>query len=59
MPALFSAGETQRLLMSIKAEDLGYFDVEANAWKVEPLQATIMAGPPSRDLSLVGHLQVE
>lgn len=52
-------GETKRLIMEISAEQLAYFDIVTNAWKVEALEATVMVGASSRDLRLEGTLRVQ
>jgi beta-glucosidase len=51
-------GESKRILFDVDAKQLGYFDVEANAWKVEPVEVTIAVGASSRDLRLEGSLGI-
>lgn len=51
-------GETKTLLMEVKAEDLAYYNMEAGAWTVEPLTATLKVGPSSANLPLGAELEV-
>ncbi len=53
-------GQTGTLTLSLKAQDLAYYDIESKAWVVEPIEYTIFAGPSSRqeDLALSQNFSI-
>ena len=48
-----SPGETKTLALEVKAEDLAYYNMSANAWEVEELEYGVMVGPSSRPEDLI------
>jgi beta-glucosidase len=51
-------GETRTVPFALRATDLAFYDVAADAWEVEPITYGIRVGPSSRDLPLAGSLAV-
>ena len=51
-------GETRSVLLEVRAADLAYWDVGADAWVVEPLGYGVHVGPSSTDLPLAATLTV-
>jgi beta-glucosidase len=51
-------GETRTVPLELRAADLAYWDVGADAWVVEPLAYGVHVGPSSADLPLAGTLTV-
>jgi len=52
-------GETRRVLFDLAAEDLAFYDVEAEDWEVESIAYTVNVGPSSRDLPLSAMFAVD
>ena len=50
---LLTPGETKSLNLSLKAEDLAYYDVDRKKWIVENIDYTIYVGPSSRKEDLL------
>ena len=51
-------GETRSVLLEVRAADLAYWDVGADAWVVEPLGYGVQVGPTSADLPVAATLTV-
>ncbi len=52
-------GETRRVLFDLAAEDLAFYDVEAEDWEVESIAYTVNVGSSSRDLPLSAMFAVD
>jgi beta-glucosidase len=52
------AGETKNITLSLKAEDLAYWNEESHAFKTEPVKVEILVGTSSADIRLKKSLQV-
>lgn len=50
---LLKPGETKTLRLSLRAEDLAYYELNKNKWKVEPIEYNIYLGSSSRDKDLL------
>lgn len=51
-------GERIRLEMSLRTDDLAYYDALGSAWRVEPGRYRIEVGTSSRDLPLSGEIEL-
>jgi beta-glucosidase len=52
-------GEKKTVSLSIKTEDLMFYDEDSGQWTLEPGEFKIMVGSSSRDIKLEGTLAVE
>jgi beta-glucosidase len=52
-------GETKTVSLTVRADDLAYYDVAAGAWVVEPISYVAHVGPSSRDLPLSAGFQTQ
>jgi beta-glucosidase len=52
------AAEARTVSFDLAAADLGFFDVDAGAWRVEPITYRVFVGASSRDLPLVATFEV-
>jgi beta-glucosidase len=50
--------QTKTVTMTVKAEDLAYWDEKQNKWVVEEDQVKVMAGPSSAQLTLAKTIEV-
>jgi beta-glucosidase len=41
-------GETKTVRLGVDVKDLAWFDPEANAWQIEPMEYQVLVGPSSR-----------
>ena len=57
--ALVKAGETRRVSISIKIDDLKYFDAEKKKWMLEPGDYIFEVGKSSEDIVLSQNLTIE
>jgi beta-glucosidase len=46
-------GETKTVPLSVAVKDLAWYDVQAKAWRVEPMTYTVLVGPSSRARDLL------
>jgi beta-glucosidase len=51
-------GESKTVSLPLRAEDLAYYDVTTNAWKVEPLTYTVSVGSSLADLPAHATFQI-
>jgi beta-glucosidase len=51
-------GQTATVPLEVRAADLAYWDVDAGAWRVEPIEYGVHVGPSSRELPLEGSFRV-
>jgi beta-glucosidase len=56
---LVEPGETRRVFFDLAAEDLAFYDVEAEEWEVESISYTVHVGPLSRNLPLSATFAVD
>jgi beta-glucosidase len=52
-------GETKRVSLSLKGDQLAYWNVDAHRFEIEPGQLELMIGSSSADLKLKKILRVE
>ena len=53
------AGDTARVDLPLKADDLRFWDVDAGGWALEPGEVTIMVGASSADVRLTGTISTK
>jgi beta-glucosidase len=53
------AGETKRVSLSLKGDQLAYWNVDAHRFEVEPGQIELMVGSSSADVRLKKIIRVE
>lgn len=51
-------GETKRVTIPIKVEDLAYYNVDKKAWEVENITYSVYIGASSKDIRLKGEFSV-
>jgi beta-glucosidase len=51
-------GQTRTVPLEVRATDLAYWDVTANAWRVEPTRYRVEVGSSARNLPLTASFGV-
>jgi beta-glucosidase len=54
-----AAGDTAKLGLIIRAEDVAYWSTQDHAWKLEPGRVVLSVGPSSADIRLTAELALQ
>ena len=52
-------GEMKSVTLTLKPEDMAFYDICSKDWKVEPGQFNVYVGASSRDIRLTGEFKVK